>query len=216
MSLSPAQCRAARALLNCSQEELVAPVKITKKTIADFCWSYHPAAATLIRSSPHSMLPASSSWTVTGQRPAKSSTPKPPIPARRATRAGSPPQRSGLLAEAHPFPLLSATCPTIRTRSTVIGGVGRRGAENSRPEFQRNAPLGLGIVRGTQRGVLVYSRLAGRVSLPPGVDLTWPQRAGTEWPTSLARRTVRRGVRRRRRQSSLQSQNPNLGGGAEV
>ena len=36
MSLSPAQCRAARALLNWSQEELVRHSKITKKTIADF------------------------------------------------------------------------------------------------------------------------------------------------------------------------------------
>ena len=36
MTLSPAQCRAARALLNWSQEELVRHSKITKKTIADF------------------------------------------------------------------------------------------------------------------------------------------------------------------------------------
>jgi transcriptional regulator with XRE-family HTH domain len=36
MTLSPAQCRAARALLNWSQENLVAHSKITKKTIADF------------------------------------------------------------------------------------------------------------------------------------------------------------------------------------
>src|SRR5580704_13243093 len=36
MPLSPAQCRAARALLNWSQENLVAHSKITKKTIADF------------------------------------------------------------------------------------------------------------------------------------------------------------------------------------
>ena len=36
MSLSPAQCRAARALLNWTQEDLVARSKITKKTIADF------------------------------------------------------------------------------------------------------------------------------------------------------------------------------------
>ena len=34
--LSPAQCRAARALLNWSQEELVLKSKITKKTVADF------------------------------------------------------------------------------------------------------------------------------------------------------------------------------------
>ena len=36
MSFSPAQCRAARALLNWTQEDLVAHSKITKKTIADF------------------------------------------------------------------------------------------------------------------------------------------------------------------------------------
>ena len=36
MPLSPAQCRAARALLNWSQEDLVVRSKITKKTIADF------------------------------------------------------------------------------------------------------------------------------------------------------------------------------------
>ncbi len=36
MTLSPAQCRAARALLAWSQEDLVARSKITKKTIADF------------------------------------------------------------------------------------------------------------------------------------------------------------------------------------
>jgi transcriptional regulator with XRE-family HTH domain len=36
MSLSPAQCRAARALLNWTQEDLVTRCKITKKTIADF------------------------------------------------------------------------------------------------------------------------------------------------------------------------------------
>jgi transcriptional regulator with XRE-family HTH domain len=36
MTLSPAQCRAARALLNWSQADLVAHSKITKKTIADF------------------------------------------------------------------------------------------------------------------------------------------------------------------------------------
>jgi transcriptional regulator with XRE-family HTH domain len=36
MTLSPAQCRAARALLNWPQEDLVARAKITKKTIADF------------------------------------------------------------------------------------------------------------------------------------------------------------------------------------
>jgi transcriptional regulator with XRE-family HTH domain len=36
MTLSPAQCRAARALLNWSQEDLVAHSHITKKTIADF------------------------------------------------------------------------------------------------------------------------------------------------------------------------------------
>ena len=36
MTLSPAQCRAARALLNWSQEDLVRHCKITKKTVADF------------------------------------------------------------------------------------------------------------------------------------------------------------------------------------
>jgi transcriptional regulator with XRE-family HTH domain len=36
MPLTPAQCRAARALLNWSQEDLVAHAKIAKKTIADF------------------------------------------------------------------------------------------------------------------------------------------------------------------------------------
>jgi transcriptional regulator with XRE-family HTH domain len=36
MLLSPAQCRAARALLNWSQEDLVRHSQITKKTIADF------------------------------------------------------------------------------------------------------------------------------------------------------------------------------------
>ena len=35
MTLSPAQCRAARALLNWSQEDLVRASGITKKTIAD-------------------------------------------------------------------------------------------------------------------------------------------------------------------------------------
>ena len=36
MTLSPAQCRAARALLNWTQEDLVEHCKITEKTIADF------------------------------------------------------------------------------------------------------------------------------------------------------------------------------------
>ena len=36
MTLCPAQCRAARALLAWSQEDLVRHSKITKKTIADF------------------------------------------------------------------------------------------------------------------------------------------------------------------------------------
>ena len=36
MTLVPAQCRAARALLAWSQEELVRQSNITKKTIADF------------------------------------------------------------------------------------------------------------------------------------------------------------------------------------
>ena len=48
MTLSPAQCRAARALLNWSQENLVAHSKITKKTIADFeRGATHPRAQTL-------------------------------------------------------------------------------------------------------------------------------------------------------------------------
>jgi transcriptional regulator with XRE-family HTH domain len=48
MPLSPAQCRAARALLNWSQEDLVAHSKITKKTIADFeRGATHPRAQTL-------------------------------------------------------------------------------------------------------------------------------------------------------------------------
>jgi transcriptional regulator with XRE-family HTH domain len=48
MTLSPAQCRAARALLNWSQEDLVARAKITKKTIADFeRGATHPRAQTL-------------------------------------------------------------------------------------------------------------------------------------------------------------------------
>ena len=34
--LTPAQCRAARALLNWSQEDLVEACKITKRTIAEF------------------------------------------------------------------------------------------------------------------------------------------------------------------------------------
>lgn len=34
--MSPAQCRAARALLNWSQDDLVSLCRITKKTIADF------------------------------------------------------------------------------------------------------------------------------------------------------------------------------------
>jgi transcriptional regulator with XRE-family HTH domain len=36
MTLTPSQCRAARALLNWSQEDLVRHSKITKKTVADF------------------------------------------------------------------------------------------------------------------------------------------------------------------------------------
>jgi transcriptional regulator with XRE-family HTH domain len=36
MPLSPAQCRAARAFLNWSQEDLVARSRVAKKTIADF------------------------------------------------------------------------------------------------------------------------------------------------------------------------------------
>jgi transcriptional regulator with XRE-family HTH domain len=48
MTLSPAQCRAARALLNWTQEDLVERCKITKKTIADFeRGATHPRAQTL-------------------------------------------------------------------------------------------------------------------------------------------------------------------------
>ena len=48
MTLVPAQCRAARALLNWSQEDLVARAKIAKKTIADFERSAtHPRRQTL-------------------------------------------------------------------------------------------------------------------------------------------------------------------------
>src|SRR6266852_2790204 len=48
MTLSPAQCRAARALLNWSQDDLVTHSKITKKTIADFeRGATHPRAQTL-------------------------------------------------------------------------------------------------------------------------------------------------------------------------
>ncbi len=36
MAFTPEQCRAARALLNWSQQDLVEHSKITKKTIADF------------------------------------------------------------------------------------------------------------------------------------------------------------------------------------
>lgn len=36
MTFTPAQCRAALALLNWTQEELVLKSKITKKTIVDF------------------------------------------------------------------------------------------------------------------------------------------------------------------------------------
>jgi transcriptional regulator with XRE-family HTH domain len=36
MSISPAQCRAARALLNWTQADLEAAAKVAKKTIADF------------------------------------------------------------------------------------------------------------------------------------------------------------------------------------
>lgn len=36
MKLSPAQCRAARALLNWSQDQLEASSKVARKTIADF------------------------------------------------------------------------------------------------------------------------------------------------------------------------------------
>ena len=48
MAFTPAQCRAARALLNWSQEDLVAHSKITKKTIADFeRGATHPRPQTL-------------------------------------------------------------------------------------------------------------------------------------------------------------------------
>jgi transcriptional regulator with XRE-family HTH domain len=48
MALAPAQCRAARALLNWSQEDLVRHSKITKKTIADFeRGATHPRQQTL-------------------------------------------------------------------------------------------------------------------------------------------------------------------------
>ena len=36
MELTPAQCRAARALLNWSQDQLEASAKVARKTIADF------------------------------------------------------------------------------------------------------------------------------------------------------------------------------------
>jgi len=48
MTFTDTQCRAARALLNWSQEDLVAHSKITKKTIADFeRGATHPRAPTL-------------------------------------------------------------------------------------------------------------------------------------------------------------------------
>src|SRR5260370_13755144 len=48
MTFTHAQCRAARALLNWSQEDLVAHSKITKKTIADFeRGATHPRPQTL-------------------------------------------------------------------------------------------------------------------------------------------------------------------------
>ena len=50
LTLSPAQCRAGRALLNWSQEDLVRRSKITKKTIADFERSAtQPRPETLMR-----------------------------------------------------------------------------------------------------------------------------------------------------------------------
>src|SRR3981081_4323839 len=50
MTLSPAQCRAARALLNWTQEDLVRHSKITKKTIADFeRGATQPRAQTLVQ-----------------------------------------------------------------------------------------------------------------------------------------------------------------------
>ena len=48
MTFTDAQCRAARALLNWSQEDLVAHSNITKKTIADFeRGATHPRPQTL-------------------------------------------------------------------------------------------------------------------------------------------------------------------------
>ncbi len=48
MILSAAQCRAARALLDWTQEDLVARAKIAKKTIADFeRGATHPRRQTL-------------------------------------------------------------------------------------------------------------------------------------------------------------------------
>ena len=50
MALTPAQCRAARGLLNWSQEGLVNHSKVGKKTIADFeRGATHPQARTLFR-----------------------------------------------------------------------------------------------------------------------------------------------------------------------
>jgi transcriptional regulator with XRE-family HTH domain len=50
LPLSPAQCRAGRALLNWSQEDLVRRSKITKKTIADFeRGATQPRPETLVR-----------------------------------------------------------------------------------------------------------------------------------------------------------------------
>jgi transcriptional regulator with XRE-family HTH domain len=51
MPINPAQCRAARALLNWSQEELVENSKTTRKIVANFergATSPHPRNMTLI------------------------------------------------------------------------------------------------------------------------------------------------------------------------
>jgi transcriptional regulator with XRE-family HTH domain len=50
MAFTNAQCRAARALLNWTQDDLAAHSKITQKTIADFeRGATHPHAQTLVQ-----------------------------------------------------------------------------------------------------------------------------------------------------------------------
>jgi len=50
MAFTDAQCRAARALLNWTQDDLAAHAKITQKTIADFeRGATHPHAQTLAK-----------------------------------------------------------------------------------------------------------------------------------------------------------------------